>query len=360
VIGTILEKYAVLEKLGEGAMAIVYLGRHSTLGRTVAIKVLRSDLAALARHRTRFEREAKAIESLRHPNILSIYDFSGADSEHCFIVTEYIEGPTLARLLDEVGVMMAEPAALISRQLCDALGAAHALDIIHRDLKPANVMFDGEGAVKLMDFGLARILDGNRLTKTGAVVGSPEFMSPEQITGDDVGPTSDVFALGILMYRMVTGALPFRGNNTVEQLQATMAGRFEEPSDRVPSLASSMADIIRRCLSPGCDQRYGSTAELKGDLEALLAGVDIDPQDPGPWAISRYLADYESYETDLAEHLLDALLRCGKKQLAEDDHAAALKTFVRILALDEDNREVIGLMEGMGSESLDEEPGGRL
>jgi len=349
VIGKTLEKYTVLEKLGEGAMAVVYLGRHSTLGRMAAIKVLRSDLAGLARHRTRFEREARAIESLRHPNILGIYDFSGADSEDCFIVTEHIEGPTLATLLDDVGLMMAEPAALIARQLCFALGAAHELDIIHRDLKPANVMFDAQGTVKLMDFGLARILDGNRLTKTGAVVGSPSFMSPEQITGGEVGPTSDIFALGILLYRMVTGTLPFRGNNAVIQLQATMSGQFEEPSDRVPSLDQCMAEIIRRCLSKACDQRYPSTSDLVADLDGFLAGVGIDPQDPGRWTIPNYLADFEHYETELLDYLPDALLERGRRELALDDHSAAIKTFARILALDSDNREVLDLMATMSS-----------
>jgi len=330
-------------------MAVVYLGRHSSLDRQVAIKVLRADLAGLQRHRTRFEREARTIESLQHPNILGIYDFSGSESTECFIITEYIEGPTLANLLDDVGLMMTEPAALIARQLCDALGAAHALDIIHRDVKPANVMFDAQGMVKLMDFGLARILDGNRLTKTGAVVGSPSFMSPEQITGDDVGPTSDVFALGVLLYRMVTGALPFRGNNPVFQLQATMAGQFEPPDDRVPSVDQAMVQVITRCLSREVEQRYPSTADVAADLDRLLLSVRIDPCNPGRWAVPRYLESFEDYEADLVEHLLEVLLERGKDELANQHQSASIKTFARALALDSDNREVLDLMAKLGS-----------
>ena len=354
MIGETIEKFEVLEKIGEGGMAVVYLARHTTLGRKVAIKVLHPHLASSAKNRTRFEREAHAIESLRHPNILRIFDYSGPDSERCFIVTEYIEGPTLREVLDQVGVIMAEPAALIARELCDAMQTAHNKGIVHRDLKPENVMLNEQGTVKLMDFGIARIVDDSHVTMTGALVGSPAYMSPEQATDTEVDHRSDLFALGIVLYRMVTGALPFRGGNPSVVLKAIIDGNFQSPTERVPSLSPAVTSIILRCLSTDREARYDSASEVRAALDKFLRSVDINPEEPGGWKIENYLTNAEQYEQRLLEHLMVVLVERGKGEVARKDTAAALRTFHRVLALDGDNREVINIIEGMRPPSRSE------
>ncbi len=355
MIGQVIEKYEVIEKIGEGGMAVVYLGRHTTLGRKVAIKVLHPHLASSAKNRTRFAREAHAIESLHHPNILRIFDYSGPESPQCFIVTEYIEGPTLRQVLDQVGVIMAEPAALIARELCDAMQTAHNEGIVHRDLKPENVMIDEAGAVKLMDFGIARIVDDSHVTMTGALVGSPAYMSPEQATDSEVDHRSDLFALGIVLYRMVTGSLPFRGGNPSVVLKAIIDGNFQDPTERVPSLSPAMTSIILRCLSSDRDMRYSSASEVRADLDVFLRSVDIDPEQPGRWNVESYLSNSEGYEDNLLQHLMTALVERGKTEVSRKDTAAALRTFHRVLALDGDNREVIEIIEGMRPPSKNEQ-----
>lgn len=347
MIGNTIDKYEVLDKIGEGGMAVVYLGRHTTLNRQVAIKVLHPHLASSEKNRTRFAREARAIESLRHPNILRIFDYSGVESEHCFIVTEFIEGPTLRALLDDVGAMMAEPAALIARELCAAMQSAHNRGIVHRDLKPENVMIDRGGSVKLMDFGIARILDDSHVTMTGALVGSPAYMSPEQATDTEIDQRSDLFALGTVLYRMVTGTLPFRGGNPSVVLKAIIDGHFEDPTERVPSLSPAMASVIRKCLAPQPAERYADANQVMADLDLLLASVDIDGEEPDNWAVARYLEDSDGYEEDLREHLITRLVARGRNEVDAKMTASALRTFNRVLALDEENREVIEIIEGM-------------
>jgi len=347
VPGSKLEKYEVLEKVGEGGMATVYRGRHTTLNREVAIKVMHPHLAGSERNRTRFAREAKAIETLRHPNILRIFDYSGGAADHCFIITEFIEGPTLRELLDDVGAMMPEPAAIVTWELCKALEVAHSRGIVHRDVKPENVMLTGTGGIKLMDFGIARMLDDAQVTMTGALVGSPAYMSPEQATDGEVGQASDLFAVGTMLYRMVTGTLPFRGSNPSIVIKAIIDGIYEDPSNRAPSLSPALADIIRRCLNRDLEVRYADAGQLKADLGRCLQEVGIDPEAPGPWSVSSYLEDSEGYEEALRAHLLSTLVTRGRREAEAGRTAEALRTFNRVLALDEDNEEVVAIIGGM-------------
>jgi serine/threonine protein kinase len=348
VIGTIVEKYEVLEKVGEGGMATVYRGRHTTLDRTVAVKVLHPHLSSSEKNRTRFAREARAIEALTHPNILKIFDYSGPGSEQCFIVTEFIDGPTLRELLDDVGAMMPEPAALIGRELCRALETAHDHGIVHRDIKPENVMLQTRsGEVKLMDFGIARLLDDTQVTMTGALVGSPAYMSPEQATTGAIDRRSDLFSLGTVLYRMVTGTLPFRGSNPSVVLKNIIDVTYEDPAERVPSLDPALASIICKCLSKEPDDRYASAVEVRQALEQFLASVGIDPLEPGHWSIQDYVDNADEYEDRLRDHLLVQLVSRGRAEAERGQTAAALRTFNRVLALDEDNEEVVEIIAGM-------------
>ena len=347
VPGSKLEKYEVLEKVGEGGMATVYRGRHTTLNREVAIKVMHPHLAGSERNRTRFAREAKAIETLRHPNILRIFDYSGGAADHCFIITEFIEGPTLREFLDDIGAMMPEPAALVTWELCRALEVAHGEGIVHRDVKPENVMLTPVGGIKLMDFGIARMLDDAQVTMTGALVGSPAYMSPEQATDGNIGHASDLFAVGTMLYRMVTGTLPFRGSNPSIVIKAIIDGIYEDPTNRVPSLSPALGDIIRRCLNRDLEVRYTHASEVKADLRQCLIDVGIDPEDPGRWSVQTYMTEPEEYEEALRTHLLLTLVERGRIEAEAGRTAEALRTFNRVLALDEDNQEVVTIIEGM-------------
>jgi len=348
VIGTVVEKYEVLEKIGEGGMAVVYRGRHTTLDRTVAVKVLHPHLSSSEKNRTRFAREARAIEALEHPNILKIFDYSGPGSDHCFIVTEFIDGPTLRELLDDVGAMMPEPAALIGRELCRALETAHGHGIVHRDLKPENVMLQTHsGEVKLMDFGIARLLDDAQVTMTGALVGSPAYMSPEQATTAELDFRSDLFSLGTVLYRMVTGTLPFRGSNPSVVLKNIIDVTYEDPAERVPSLDPALATIICKCLAREPDDRYPDAQAVRAALEAFLRSVGIDPEAPDEWSILRYIEDADEYEERLRDWLLVRLVERGRREAEQGKTAAALRTFNRVLALDDDNEEVVEIIAGM-------------
>jgi len=347
VIGEVLEKYEVLEKIGEGGMATVYRGRHTTLDRTVAVKVLHPHLTSSEKNRVRFAREARAIESLRHPNILRIFDYSGPESEKCFIVTEFIRGPTLRELLEDVGAMMAEPAALVALGLCRALRTAHSKKIIHRDLKPENIMLTADGRVKLMDFGIARLADDSQVTMTGALVGSPAYMSPEQATSGDIDARSDIFTLGTVIYRMVTGALPFQGTNPSIVLKNIIDGLYDDPLERVPSLSPRLASVINRCLELDRDDRFTDASEVERELSSFLASIDIDVDQPGQWAISEYMRDADYYEGQLRLHLVSCLVERGREETEQGTTARALQTFNRVLALDSDNTDVIDIIESM-------------
>ncbi|MCP4873221.1 MAG: protein kinase [Proteobacteria bacterium] len=354
MIGSVIEKYEVLEKIGEGGMATVYRGRHTTLNRTVAIKVMHPHLTSSEKNRERFRREARAIESLAHDNILRIYDYSGPDSEKCFIVTEFIQGPTLRELLDDVGAMMPEPAALVARELCCALQTAHIEGIVHRDIKPENIMFDAEGRVKLMDFGIARIADDSHVTMTGALVGSPAYMSPEQATGEDVDLRSDIFALGTVLYRMVTGTLPFRGGNPSVVLKNIIDTTYDDPVERVPSLDPAVASVISKCLTRTADERYADTDEIRAELDGFLRSVAIDPEEPGQWSLDLYLNASDEYEDRLQPWLIERLVTRGRTEAGGGQTANALRTFNRVLTLDEDNEEVVTIIESMRPPLVDE------
>lgn len=346
-MGEFLDKWEVLEKIGEGGMATVYRGRHTTLKRVVAVKVLHPHLTSSEKNRVRFAREARAIESLRHPNILRIFDCSDPEDEKCFIVTELIQGPTLRQLLETVGAMMAEPAALVAFELCQALRTAHDKQIIHRDVKPENIMLTREGTVKLMDFGIARLADDCQVTMTGALVGSPAFMSPEQALSSELDARSDLFTLGTVMYRMVTGSLPFQGTNPSIVLKNIIDGRYDDPIERVPSLSPRLARVIVRCLAPEPAERFATAGDVAEELREFLGSVGIDPDDPKTWSLSNYIHDPDAYESLLQPHLISALVTRGQREAAAGSTAEALRTFNRVLALDGDNTDVLKIISTM-------------
>jgi serine/threonine-protein kinase len=346
VIGTVLDKYEILQKIGEGGMATVYRGRHLALGRDVAIKVLHPHLSASVRNRNRFAREARAIEHLDHDNILKIFDYSGSDNDDCYIVTEFVDGVTLQDVVAQHGHLPSEVVAILGIRLGEALSYAHHHDIIHRDLKPENVMMKRDGSVKLMDFGIARFLDESNLTMTGALVGSPAYMSPEQAMEKVLDSRSDLFSLGTLLYHLVTGQLPFSGNNASIVLKNIIEGHRPDVIELRPDVSGRLADLIERLLETDPNDRPNNAEDVVAELRKALAEVRIDPEEE-KWSLCSWLQDPAGYVQRLDEHLKTVLLAEGKDKLKARDHLEALRLFNRLLSIDEGNAEVLALVQGM-------------
>jgi eukaryotic-like serine/threonine-protein kinase len=357
LIGSTLDKYEVLQKVGEGGMATVYRGRHTTLGRDVAIKVLHPHLSSSTRNRKRFAREARAIEHLRHDNILEIFDYSGADAEDCYIVTEFVGGRTLTSLMEEQGRLPGELATIIGVALARALAYAHGSGVLHRDLKPDNVMVRYDGTVKLMDFGIARFLDESQVTMTGALVGSPAFMSPEQAREKELDGRSDLFSLGTLLFYLASGHLPFAGSNPSIILKNIIEGNRAELGELTPSISASLVDVVERLLQTDREDRFNRAADVEEHLLLALAEVRVDPTEPR-WTLAAWFEDPDAYARRLDEHLKSALMTEGRRLLQAGDALAALRLLNRLLAIDEDNAEVLALVQGLHAEPRRSRPRG--
>src|SRR5215831_2377424 len=249
-------RYRLLEEVGQGGMAVVYRAQDESLKREVAIKVLHQHLATEAESKARLEREAHAVAKLRHENILEIFDYSGNDSASSYIVTEFIDGVTLKQFLASRPIQYPEVAALIAAEIGGALAHAHALGIIHRDVKPENVMIRKDGLLKLMDFGIAQVVDLQRMTVTGQLLGSPAYMAPELIEGKPLDFRTDVFAVGIMLYQLATGSLPFAGKNPHEVLRRIVEGKFPEPRTLNRRVSDGLARMMAHALARRPDDRY--------------------------------------------------------------------------------------------------------
>ncbi|MEN0066703.1 MAG: protein kinase [Myxococcota bacterium] len=346
MIGTTLDKYEVLQKVGEGGMATVYRGRHSTLDRDVAIKVLHPHLSSSSRNRLRFAREAKAVERLRHDNILEIFDYSGNDAADCYIVTEFVKGETLTHLLHRTGRMPSEVVARLGVEIARALSYAHHEGILHRDLKTDNVMVRVDGAVKLMDFGIARFLDESQVTMTGALVGSPAFMSPEQAQELILDPRSDLFSLGTVLFYLVTGHLPFSGSNPSLILKNVIEGNRPHVTELAPTMSASLADVIEQLLATSPSDRFVSASAVEEALRACVEETRTKLEDEA-WGLRCYVEEPEAYTERLDLHLTRVLADEGQQRLAAGDHLAALRLFNRLLSMDEDNEEVLALVQNL-------------
>ena len=232
-VGQVLDKYELLERVGQGGMAVVYRGIDRSLKRVVAIKILHKHLSDYQEARDRFEREAQAVAKLRHENILEIFDYSGAqDAEAAgasYIVTEFIDGQTLKQVTTDRPIQFPEIGAMVVLQVCRALAHAHHVGILHRDVKPENIMVRADGVVQLMDFGISHMVHLERLTVPGQLLGSPAYMAPEHVEGRPLDYRTDVFAAGIVLYQLTTGKLPFEGKNPHEVLKRIAECRFVDP-----------------------------------------------------------------------------------------------------------------------------------
>ena len=333
-IGATLGRYEILGTLGHGAMATVFRARDTQLGRDVAIKVMSMVHAARGGAGERFRREAHAVAALKHPAIVEIYDFvSATESDPSYIVVELIQGPTLRTLLEERdGRLLPEIAALIALPLAEALAAAHDHGVIHRDVKPDNVMVEITGQasrVVLTDFGVAHITGMETMTATGALVGSPAYMSPEQSRGHEVTPASDLWSLGAMMYELVTGVVPFSGKDPFTMIAAILRGTFRRPSQVIATVGPDFEAMIMRCLKAAPGERYPNASALAADLREFARTAGLLPEGK---ALRRFLDEPEAALADLRPRVADMAVERARqfsrrgqlaKALAEIGHATA-------------------------------------
>jgi serine/threonine protein kinase len=346
LVGRHIGRYRILEQLGQGGMSVVYKGFDTTLDREVAVKVLHPHLSGKVESRKRLAREAKAVAKLHHPNILEVFDFAGADStesEEAFIVTEYIRGQTLRQFADGQAFDPPEVAAMVVHEIATALAHAHEAGVIHRDLKPENVMVREDGVLKLMDFGIAKILDRDeRMTMTGALVGSPAHMAPEIIEGEESGAEADVFSLGTILYAFTTARLPFTGPNTTATLKRILDGQYDDPRAANPKISDGLVEIIATCLKRLPADRYPNASKLRDALAEHLASLGLER--PGE-ELTSFFADPPSYRLLITARLCEALLKKAEALIAEQRTSKALASLDQVLALQPDHPRALARLD---------------
>ena len=274
LIGTYFDgRYKIVRKLGAGGMANVYLAEDQELGRRVAIKILNDRHANDDQFVERFRREAKNAAALSHPNIVSIYDRGEAEGTY-YIAMEFLDGRSLKELIVTRGPAPVPVAVEYTRQILSALRFAHRHGIVHRDIKPHNVLVDGEGRVKVTDFGIARA-GASQMTEAGSIVGTAQYLSPEQARGTNVDQRSDLYSLGVVLYELLTGAAPFGGDTPVEIAMKHLSQTPEPPSAKRPNLPHDLDLLVMRALAKDPEERYQSAEEMDADLERVARGVAV-------------------------------------------------------------------------------------
>ncbi|WP_456151679.1 Stk1 family PASTA domain-containing Ser/Thr kinase [Desulfofundulus luciae] len=263
-------RYEILEQLGGGGMAIVYKGRDTFLNRLVTIKVLRPEFSSDKDFTRRFRREAQAVASLSHPNIVSIYDV-GQEDDIQYLVMEYVDGEDLKTVIRREGALSPEKAVQIAFQVLDALEHAHENNIVHRDIKPHNILITKSGRAKLTDFGIAREATAATVTQTDTIVGSVHYLSPEQARGELAGPQSDIYSLGVVLYEMLTGSVPFAGDSPIAVAIKHIQEEPEPPSRRNPGISPGLEQVVLRAMQKNPQSRFASAREMARHLEDLFA-----------------------------------------------------------------------------------------
>ena len=263
------DRYQIIRTIGEGGMANVYLAHDTILDRDVAVKILRGDLADDEKFVRRFQREAISASSLSHPNIVEMYDV-GEDDGQYYIVMEYVEGKTLKSLVKRRGALTLPEVIDIMLQLTSAVACAHDSYIIHRDIKPQNVLIKEDGTVKITDFGIAMALNSNELTQTNSVMGSVHYLPPEQANGSGATIKSDIYSLGILMFELLTGKLPFKGENAVEIAIKQMRERIPSVCEINPDIPQSIENVILKACAKNPKNRYDNVLEMHDDIKTAL------------------------------------------------------------------------------------------
>jgi serine/threonine protein kinase len=265
-----IASYTLLEPIGHGGMAVVYRARQDSLERTVAVKILSENLAASPEFMERFRREARTAANLRHPNVITVFDFGEDERGVPYLVLEYIEGPTLADLMDR-GLEDRRVPDLLD-QIAAGLDYAHARGVIHRDIKPGNVLLTDDSRAVLADFGLAWLLEGAHLTLTGGVIGTPEYMAPEQAGGDPIDHRADVYSLGVVLYEMLVGERPFVAETPIAVLLQHLQDAPPSVLVARPDLPVAVGEVIAKALAKDPNERYLSAGALARAFREALSG----------------------------------------------------------------------------------------
>lgn len=264
-------RYEILDRLGGGGMGTVYKARDREVDRLVALKVIRADLANDSDILSRFKQELILARKVTHKNVIRIFDLGRASGMR-FITMEFIEGQDLRSFVKKSGRPTPQAAVDIILQVCNALEAAHSEGIVHRDLKPPNIMIDAQGRVYVMDFGIARSVGSEGLTMTGALIGTPDYMSPEQVRGEDIDCRSDIFSLGIIFYELLTGKMPYRGDTVQKAMYKRTVERAAPVISEEPSVPAFLSDVVSKCLEIEREKRYQNVAEIAADLKTWQSG----------------------------------------------------------------------------------------
>ncbi|MCK6543238.1 protein kinase [bacterium] len=280
------QSYDFIKQIGVGGMATVFLGRHPALERLVAIKVVKGEQKDKVR---RFEREARLSATLKQENLPAIFDYFTDDQNNHYLVMEYVDGVDISPIIKSKTTIPPMIVAMIAREVCRGLEHMHENGIIHRDIKPSNVRLGKNGQVKLMDFGIAKHEEDagkSHLTATGVIVGTPSYMSPEQASGDQLTPQSDVYSLGIMMYEMLTGKKPYTADTNMTLISLIAQGKFTPLSETHPHLPPALVDIVHRAMVKSLRQRYATTSEIIKDLNKYLQSMSqIEIRD---WLVRYY------------------------------------------------------------------------
>src|SRR5919107_899299 len=270
-VGTLLSgRYRLDAQIGAGGMSTVYRAFDTVLERPVAIKLMHREIASDSDQLERFRREARAVARLSHPHIVGVID-AGEDEHRPYIVFEYIDGETLKQRIRRLGRLPIDEAIAYAIEVARAIGCAHSNHIVHRDIKPQNVLIDAEGSAKVTDFGIARSLQEDGLTADGRVLGTTDYVSPEQALGHDVSGQSDIYSLGVVLFEMLTGDVPFHGENQVSVAMKHVREDLPDVQKRRPEVAAGLAAILDRMTCKDLKKRYADAIDLQADLEEALS-----------------------------------------------------------------------------------------
>jgi len=304
---TQLGRYKIISELGRGAMGVVYKGEDPALDRTVALKtvILSDDAAGKAEYQKRFFLEAKAAGRLSHPQIITVYDF-GQEGDTAYMAMEFLKGTELRTRMNEGGTSVAE-AVHIAEQVADGLGYAHEHGVVHRDIKPSNIMMLAHEQVKIMDFGIARMRASDHKTSTGILLGTPKYMSPEQVSGSPVDHRSDIFSLGVVLYEMLTHTKLFQGEDTPQIFHSVVNFQPPPPSRVNPEVPAMLDFVVERALKKDPAVRYQDAYELAADLRSALAElIDREAAEEGEKQRERDTTKTMKLDTEMMKAVMPA------------------------------------------------------
>jgi serine/threonine-protein kinase len=316
LLGAVLEgRYRVDTMIATGGMSAVYRGLDLRLDRPVALKVMDSRYAGDRQFLTRFQREARAVARLKDPGLVAVYD-QGIDGQHPFLVMELIEGGTLRELLRERGPMPPHAVAAVLRPVLGGLAVAHRAGLVHRDIKPENVLVSDDGDVKIADFGLVRAVAEAKITSTSVILGTADYLSPEQVSTGDAGPRSDVYSVGILAYELLTGVTPFTGDSALAVAYQRMDNDVRPPSTVIAGVPAQFDELVAHATAREPADRYADAHDMGAELDAIVDELGLPPfQVPAP----RNSAQHLSRASSVAAPVAAAAPRQHTRELTRDD-----------------------------------------